>query len=103
MSYQEYQEVPAYEPAVYKDGMPVVVDGGALIWANTLAPPPVGEKVRVSMNGLGTGDVVGYFSLEGYLGLRVKLDSPPEWYVKQNGSNKVGHIFGPEFKPLEAK
>ena len=100
--YKEYQEVPAYEPAVYKDGFPVVVDGGALIWAAKVPPPPVGEKVRVSMNGLGEAEVVGYFSMGGYLGLRVKLDNPPEWYIKQNKGNVVGSIFGPEFKPLEA-
>ena len=102
MGYQEYQEVPPYEPAVYKDGMPIVADDGKLIWAGKVPPPPIGEKVRVSMNSLGNGDVVGYFSLEGYLGLRVKLDNPPEWYVKQNKGNVVGQIFGPEFKPLEA-
>jgi hypothetical protein len=101
MSYQEYQEVPAYEQAVYKDGMPVKSE--ALIWAGPVAPPPVGEKIKVSMNGLGNGDVVGYFSQEGYLGLRVQLDNPPGWYVKQNKGNPVGHIFGPEFKPLEEK
>ena len=102
-SYKEYAEVPAYEPAVYKDGLPIVTDGDALIWAGKVAPPPVGDKVQVRMNSLGTGDVVGYFSLEGYLGLRVQLDSPPEWYIKQNKGNVVGHIFGPEFAPLEVK
>lgn len=100
-SYKEYSEVPAYEQAVYKDGMPVAPPEGGLIWAGKVAPPAIGEKINVNMNSLGNGDVVGYFSQEGYLGLRVKLDSPPEWYVKQNKGNVVGHIFGPEFKPLE--
>lgn len=98
---KEYAEVPEYVPAVYKDGMPIVADDGALIWAGKVPPPPVGEIIRVSMNSLGNGEVVGYFSLEGYLGLLVKLSNPPEWYVKQNNGNVIGHIFGPEFAPLE--
>jgi len=53
------------------------------------------------MNALGSADVVGYFSKGDYLGLLVEFDSPPDWYIKQNKGNVVGHIFGPEFKPLE--
>ena len=99
--YKQYAEVPAYEPAVYKDGMPIVTDNpDVAIWAGKVAPPPVGTKIDVNMNGLGHGNVVGYFVLEGYLGLRVSLDNPPEWYVRQNKGNAVGHIFGPEFRPL---
>jgi len=55
------------------------------------------------MNSLGEGVVLGYFSEDEYLGLLVKLSNPPEWHRKQNKGNPVGHIFGPEFKPLEAK
>jgi hypothetical protein len=104
MSYQEYQEVPAFEQAVYKDGMPSnKPPEGVLIWAGKVAPPPVGEKIMLTINSLGEAAVVGYFGQDGYLGLRTKLDNPPAWYLKQNGGNKVGHVFGPEFKPLEAK
>ena len=103
VSYQEYQEIPAYEQAVYEDGFPVKSE--ALIWAgkNGFAPPPIGSKVKVTINGLGNAEVVGYFSEEGYLGLRTKLDNPPAWYLKQNGGNVVGNVFGPEVKPLEVK
>jgi hypothetical protein len=99
--YKEYSEVPVYEQAVWENGA-VVNTKAVLIWGgkNGVLPPPVGEKITVTMNGLGNGDVVGYFSQDGYLGLRVQFDSPPEWYVKQNKGNPVGHIFGPEFKPL---
>jgi hypothetical protein len=101
MDYKEYSEIPVWEQAVYENGLPVNTKA-VLIWAgkNGVVPPPVGEKITVTMNGLGNGDVVGYFSQEGYLGLRVKLDNPPDWYVKQNKGNEVGHVFGPEFKPL---
>jgi hypothetical protein len=104
-SYKEYAELPAYEQAVYKDGFPVAPPEGGLIWAGKdgFQPPPVGSKVMVRMNGLGAAEVKGYFSQEGYLGLLVVMDNAPEWYVKQNGdAKKVGHVFGPEVKALEA-
>ena len=103
MSYKEYTEVPAYELAVYENGLPSnKPPEGVLIWAGKNgAPPPVGETVNVTMNALGSADVVGYFSKGDYLGLLVEFDSPPDWYIKQNKGNVVGHIFGPEFKPLE--
>jgi len=102
VSYQEYQEVPAYVQAVWGEDKLVANKGDALVWANKdgQAPPKVGEKIRVHMNNLGNAEVVGYFSQEGFLGLRVKFSDPPEWYVKQNKGNPVGHIFGPEWKPI---
>ncbi|MBT1509375.1 hypothetical protein KIP88_02575 [Bradyrhizobium sp. SRL28] len=106
MSYQEYQEIPAFEQAIYKDGFVSNVEEGKLVWANKdgFQPPPVGSKVMVRINNLGVAEVKGYFSQEGYLGLLVVLDNAPEWYIKQNGdAKKVGHVFGPEVKALEAK
>jgi len=100
-SYKEYAEVPAYEQAVYENGMPVNQPAeGVLVWASKEPPPAIGSVVRVSMNNLGNGEVLGYFSEEKYLGLLVKLSDPPEWHRKQNNGNPVGHIFGPEWKPL---
>ena len=103
--YKEYAEVPAYEQAVYKDGMVSNDRQGVLIWAGKYAakPPAVGEKVNVIINNCGPAVVIGYFSQDGFLGLRVQHDNPPAWYLKQNGGNVPGHVFGPEFKPLEAK
>jgi hypothetical protein len=103
VSYQEYQQVPAYEQAVYENGMVANAKEGALIWAGKVAPPPVGEKIVVTINSLGEAEVVGYFSQDGFLGLRTKLDNPPAWYLKQNGGNVPGHVFGPEIKAKEAK
>jgi hypothetical protein len=105
-SYQEYSEVPAYEQAVWGENKMVLPpQEGKLVWANKdgFQPPPVGSKVMVRMNGLGEAEVKGYFSEEGYLGLLVVMDNAPDWYVKQNGdAKKVGHVFGPEVKALEA-
>jgi hypothetical protein len=104
VKYQEYQEVPAYEQAIYKDSMVANVEDGKLIWAGKdgFVPPPVGSKVIVRINSLGEAEVKGYFSQDGFLGLLVVLDNAPEWYVKQNGdAKKVGHVFGPEVKLKE--
>jgi len=86
--YTEHDSVPAYGQG----------EGDAVRWSGKAPPPAIGEKVTVSMNGLGEATVVGYFTKEGWLGLLTKLDNPPDWYVKQNGGNKVGHIFGAECK-----
>jgi hypothetical protein len=104
MSYQEYQEIPAYEQALWgENGNIVNAEKGKLIWGGKdgFVPPPVGEKIIVRINSLGEAEVKGYFSQDGFLGLLVVLDNAPEWYVKQNGdAKKVGHVFGPEVKPL---
>jgi hypothetical protein len=98
LSYQEFDAVPAYEQAVYKDGMVSNDKTGAAIWAGKAPPPAIGSKVTVIINNLGPAVVVGYFVEAGFLGLRVQHDSPPDWYIKQNKGNVVGHVFGPEVK-----
>ena len=60
-------------------------------------PPAIGSKVQVTMNGLGTGTAVGYFTECNFLGVIVELDNPPAWYTKQNGTH-IAHVFGLEIK-----
>lgn len=57
--------------------------------------PQIGERVRVTINGLGTGRAFGYFTEHGYLGVMVELDEPPAWFWKQTGSH-IAHVFGTE-------
>lgn len=67
--------------------------------------PPVGARVNVHCNGMGPGTVEGYFVEYGWLGLRVKLDAPPEWHRKQNAGEKwAGYalVFGVEVRALDA-
>jgi hypothetical protein len=54
-----------------------------LKWSGPLTPPAVGAPVTVTMNGIGTGTVLGYFIEENWLGLHVRPDNPPEWLVRQ--------------------
>lgn len=65
-------------------------------WSGEGDPPAIGATVDVKFNGLGKGRVTSYFVEHGYLGVRVAFDSPPDWYVKQNGRHYAGHVFGLE-------
>lgn len=56
----------------------------------------IGEFIRVRINGLGRAQVTGYFSDQEYLGVTVRYSTPPAWYVKQNGGNVEGAVFGAE-------
>ena len=46
-------------------------------WSGTSNPPAMGARVKVHMNGLGYGKVVGYFAEYGWLGVLVRLSKPP--------------------------
>src|SRR5579863_10395026 len=46
----------------------------------------VGARLNVVINKLGPGEVVGYCASHGWLGLMVKLESPPDWWKKQRGN-----------------
>jgi len=67
-----------------------------LRWSNVKPMPDIGDAVESSINKLGTGVVTGYFTLHGYVGVLVKLDNPPDWYVEQNEGNKPADFFGAE-------
>jgi hypothetical protein len=59
-------------------------EGDGVMWSGAVEPPAVGDRVLVTVNGLGPGAVTGYFIEHGWLGVYVRLDSPPDWWVKQN-------------------
>lgn len=63
------------------------------------APPLPGDRVRVRMNGIGPGTVLGRFTAYGYAGVVVLPDDPPDWYVRQNGAGATAGVFGAEIEP----
>lgn len=68
-------------------------------------PPVIGTEVKITINSLGEGTVVGYFFDNGFAGVIIKLNpsTEPEWHTKQNeGSWAEGHAlaFGAEIVPL---
>jgi hypothetical protein len=77
--------------------------GTHVLWSGkNPAPPPIGTPVEINFNGLGTGTVDSYFIEHGFLGVKVRLDNPPAWHVKQN-KNRTAHqgcalVFGIELR-----
>ena len=65
--------------------------------------PYVGEVIKVTMNNLGLAEVTEVTEVDGFVGLQVKLVSPPEWYTKQNNGNPVSCVFGSEVRLLGAQ
>lgn len=87
------------------DHLPVyrIRQGGELphavaLWSGSDEPPARGARVEVSVNSLGTGEVVGYFVEGGYLGVMVRFDEAtrPEWHRRQNPNNDPARVFGAE-------
>lgn len=92
--------LPLWQRAIW-DGDKVLNTGTAPQWSAEIDPPAIGERVRVNFNEFGYGTVVGYFTEGRWLGVAVEVDVQPAWHLKQNGPEKVIHIFGPEFTLAE--
>ena len=61
-------------------------------WSNTTPLPNIGDWVKIIMNKIGPGEVVGYFAAWGggedpetnwYVGVMTKALKPPAWLKKQ--------------------
>jgi len=65
-----------------------------LKWSNPDYIPRIGDQVKIRVNRIGNGAVTGYFSLEGWLGVHVKLDTPFQ-------GNETVEAFGAEIFELE--
>ena len=61
-------------------------------WGGNDAPPAKGTRVHVS--GFGEGTVLDYFVQDGWLGIIVLADNPPEWSIKLHGRLRVFSFFG---------
>lgn len=91
--YHEFTELPAWTRPVWK-GDGVANDADPYKWSGTKNDPPaIGAKVT-TYNGYGTGTVLTYFAEYGWLGVKLALDNPPAWYVRQNNGNPAAHFFG---------
>jgi len=60
-------------------------------WSGTMPLPAIGDRVYVRMNSIGWANVSGYAEVEGFLGLMVSPENPPDWYVKQVKAHKAEH------------
>ena len=57
----------------------------SLKWSAPFDPPPIGADVILRINAIGLAKIVGYATLDGYLGLMTTPYNPPAWWVEQNG------------------
>lgn len=105
-NYHKFSTLPAnVTKAIWSDDKSHLVNtADPYKWSGGDTPvPAIGENVKLYVNSLGTGTVTGYFAEYGWLGFFVKLDNPPEWYVKQNGRDKLCHVFGADLNPRKPK
>lgn len=70
-------------------------------WSGKGRIPAIGEQIGITFNQFGTGVVLDYMVENGWLGLRVHLDRPPEWYRNQNPHRSWAVVFGAEIRLLE--
>lgn len=70
-------------------------------WTGSFPIPSPGERVNVIMNQFGTATVIDYSVKSGYLGLRVKPDRLPDWFLKQNPFTSTGTFYGVELRPIK--
>jgi hypothetical protein len=87
--FTEFTELPEFTvPQWHGDKM--LNEADPYKWSGDKAPPEIGTNVKIYLSNLGTGDVLGYFAEYGWLGVRVKLNNPPDWYPV----NRNAHLFG---------
>lgn len=91
---QAIETLPVFERATEENRG----DQNIIKWSGVVQPPTIGQRIKVTMNDLGHGKVIGYFTAAGYLGVRVILENPPAWYTKQNAikTDKAAYVFGRE-------
>ena len=100
MRYQEHRTLPDWVSAQWNTAGHPLNEHEAPLWSGEVPPPTIGARVRVKINGFGSGTVRGYFTEGCWLGVLVKFDAPPTWWVEQNPNQPPGHVFGIEIAPL---
>jgi len=88
-------------------------EGNEMWWYALFSLPSIGQRIYISMNGIGWASVKGYFVSEGYLGVMTLAENPPKWLVDQRQAAKlepsydsepnwvkegIGCEFGPEIR-----
>jgi len=93
---------------------PVSAKAGAIV--NVGGPSPgkwtnerlakIGDRVKVTFNQFGAGEVIGFFTDGGnaakeelpFAGVQVLIDNPPDWFKKQHPGINVIHVYGAEIR-----
>lgn len=65
-------------------------DGTTLWWSGSQPLPAIGQKITITMNGIGPAIVKDYFSSESYLGVMTLALEPPKWLREQRQRDLEG-------------
>ena len=83
-----------------RDGDTVTNKGAGYLWSGEGDLPGIGQRVFVSMNGLGYGTVTAYLYEAGWLGVFVRLEDAPEWHRRQTAGRTqypgIAMVYGAE-------
>ncbi len=88
--------LPAWKS--WQDG---ALPADALAWSGQDAPPQIGEKVAVRLNGFRDCTVTGYFQEGGFLGIELSAKERPDWHKKQKPKGGTLLFFGVEISKLK--
>jgi hypothetical protein len=58
-------------------------DEEPLKWSAPFPLPNIGDRIQITMNGIGEADVVGFFKEEGFVGVMTRALNPPPYLVEQ--------------------
>lgn len=72
-----------------------------LQWSAKFPLPQLGDRIYITMNGIGWAIVKGFFASHGYLGVMTKPENPPEWLKTQRERAKKAPEY--KFKPQWVK
>ena len=66
--------------------MPIYLDasGKEMWWSAEFPIPAIGQRIFITMNGIGWAVVKGYFESEGYVGVMTIATRPPKWLRDQH-------------------
>jgi len=70
-------------------------------WSGDYEIPALGEKIKVTMNGLGPATVLGYQVNDGYLGLYLLLDTIKHYLIRQGETTGLLLMYGMETTKID--
>jgi hypothetical protein len=72
-----------------------------LKWSAKFPLPQLGDRIYITMNGIGWATVKGFFTSEGFIGVMTLAENPPQWLVEQRKRDRSKANFAS--KPQWAK
>jgi hypothetical protein len=67
--------------------------GEDLKWSASFPLPQIGDRIQITMNGIGEAEVMGYFKEGGVLGVMAKALLPPKWLKDQRDKERNSSSF----------